>query len=198
MQSRLIISQVFSGPMSESVPSSVTGFAHRRSRADSMASFTYMQEGEGSPEWTEEEAIIDRSDEDIQEVDGGHEIDASSRSTSHEHRKSSGYSRISIEDPLLRRHDSTRTDTTHMGRDGRSNQKIYIVTEDLTIVVSGFVTSLAGYACYVSLCILTAGLGYLVFRWLPRWRVWLVGGHNPLRDCSWVVVEVSCCYGTVR
>lgn len=181
--------------MSESIPSSITGFAHRRSRADSTVSFTYMQNGEGSPEWTEEdEAITDQSDEELQDAEEANEFDSSSRSTSLERRKSSDVSRVSIEDPLLRRHDSTRTDMSSFGRGGRSNQKIYIVTEDLTIVVSGFVTSLAGYACYWALCILSCGLAYLLFRWLPRWRVRLVGEHKPLRDCSWVAVEVSCHY----
>lgn len=181
--------------MSESIPSSITGFAHRRSRADSTVSFTYMQNGEGSPEWTEEdEAVTDQSDEELQDAEEANEFDSSSRSTSLEGRKYSGVSRVSIEDPLLRRYDSTRTDLSSFGRGGRSNQKIYIVTEDLTILVSGFVTSLAGYACYLALCILSCGLAYLLFRWLPRWRVRLVGEHKLLRDCSWVAVEVSCHY----
>lgn len=181
--------------MSESIPSSITGFAHRRPRADSSVSFTYMQNGEGSLEWTEgDEAIIEQSDEELHDAEVENEFDSSSRSTSIERRKSSGFSRVSVEDPLLRRHDSTRTDMSSFGRAGRSNQKIYILAEDLTIVVSGFVTSLAGYACYVALCILSCGLAYLLFRWLPRWRVRLVGEHELLRDCSWVAVEVSCRY----
>ncbi|KAL9011027.1 MAG: hypothetical protein Q9173_004097 [Seirophora scorigena] len=181
-------SQVFAGLASESVPSSVTGFAHRRSRADSAASFTYMQSDE-SAEWTEEEAVIDQSDDEFHGSDGACDLGSSPPSAPLGRRRSSVYSRRSVEDPLLQRHDSTRTDTSHFSRGGRSNQKIYIVTEDLTIVVSGFMTSLVGYACYITLCILSCGLAYLVLRWLPRWRVWLVGEHRPLRDSPWVVVE---------
>lgn len=59
------ISKVFAGPMSESVPSSITGFAHARSRADSTASFTYMPESEESSDWAEEEAIIDQDEEPV-------------------------------------------------------------------------------------------------------------------------------------
>lgn len=183
------LSQVFAGPMSESVPSSITGFAHRRSRADSTASFIYFQEGEASPEWTEEEAVIDHSDEESQEIGEAHDYDSPSQSISFERRKSSVYSRGSFEDPLLRRHASTRSSVSHYSKGARSNQKIYIVTEDLTIVVSGFVTSVIGYACYMTFCILTCGIAYLVLRWLPHWRVWLIGEHRPLRDSSWVVVE---------
>ncbi|KAI4196512.1 MAG: hypothetical protein LQ348_002295 [Seirophora lacunosa] len=133
--------EVFAGLASESVPSSVTGFAHRRSRADSTASFTYMQSEESS-EWTEEEAVIDQSDDEFHGSDGARDLDSSPPSAPLGRRRSSVYSRRSVEDPLLQRHDSTRTDTSHFSRGGRSNQKIYIVTEDLTIVVSGFMTSL--------------------------------------------------------
>ncbi|KAL9031900.1 MAG: hypothetical protein Q9196_000096 [Gyalolechia fulgens] len=181
--------EVFAGPMSESVPSSITGFVHRRSRADSSASFTYMQEDGASSDWTEEEAIINSSDEELQDIEAGHIFEPSPPSIAFGRRKSSGHSRRSVEDPLLRRHDSMRIDTSHLGRSGRSNQKIYIITEDLTIVVSGFNNSLLGHAIYLALCIFTCGLAFLILRWLPRWRVRLVGEHRTLRDCSWVVVE---------
>lgn len=176
--------------MSESVPSSITGFAHRRSRADSTTSFTYMQEGEESSDWTEEEAVLDPSDDEPEESDRMHADGSSSPPIFHERRKSSGYSRRSVEDPLLRHRNSTATEVSYFGRGRRINQRIYIVTEDLTIVVSGFVTSLLGYASYIILCCVTCGIAYLLLRWLPRWRVRLVGEHKPLRECSWVVVEV--------
>ncbi|KAI4226149.1 MAG: hypothetical protein L6R36_003391 [Xanthoria steineri] len=180
---------VFAGPISESVPSSITGFAHRRSRADSTTSFTYMREGEESSDWTEEEAILDHSDDEPEEPGEIHANGSSSPSISHERRKSSAYSRRSVDDPLLRHRNSTATDVSYYGRGRRINQRIYIVTEDLTIVVSGFVTSSMGYACYIVLCCITCGIAYLLLRWLPRWRVRLVGEHRPLRECSWVVVE---------
>jgi cation-transporting ATPase 13A2 len=175
--------------MSESVPSSVTGFANRRSRADSVASFTYFEEDDDSPEYPSDEAIIDESDD---ELDGTRksDYDLESGSTSPTRRKSSGYSRISAEDPLLYRHDSTMTDASGYARHNRTNQKIYVVTEDLTLVVAGFKTKPLGFAMYIILCTITLGLCYLLLRWLPRWRVWLTGSPKPLRSCSWVVVEV--------
>ncbi|KAL8901506.1 MAG: hypothetical protein Q9192_000520 [Flavoplaca navasiana] len=124
--------------MSESVPSSITGFAHRRSRADSTTSFTYLQESEESSDWTEEEAILEPSDDEPEQVDEVHTDGSSSQSAFGERRKSSGYSRRSTEDPLLRHRNSTATDVGYSGRGGRINQRIYIITEDLTIVVSGF------------------------------------------------------------
>ncbi|KAF3908733.1 hypothetical protein AA313_de0203996 [Arthrobotrys entomopaga] len=55
---------IFSGPITESVPSSVSAFAHRRrSRTDSEASFTFFQQDEVD-NWDNEEAIIDGEDDD--------------------------------------------------------------------------------------------------------------------------------------
>lgn len=59
------------------------------------------------------------------------------------------------------------------------------------MVVAGFTTSSIGYILYLAICCLTAGIGYLIFRWIPRWRIRLVGTPTPLKKCTWVVVEVS-------
>jgi cation-transporting ATPase 13A2 len=72
----------------------------------------------------------------------------------------------------------------------RISQRIYIDSEDLTIAVSGFTTSRVGYTIYLGTSWLTLGVGWLLFRWFPRWRVWLTGNPSPLGNCDWVVVEV--------
>lgn len=59
------------------------------------------------------------------------------------------------------------------------------------IVIAGFSTSVWGFAAYVTICTCTLGLGYLLFRWMPRLRIKLIGSPTPLNSCSWVVVEVS-------
>ena len=59
------------------------------------------------------------------------------------------------------------------------------------MVIAGFTTSSVGFILYTAICILTAGIGYLIFRWVPRWQIRLTGIAAPLRKCSWVVVEVS-------
>lgn len=183
------LSQVYAGPVSESVPSSITGFAHRGSKAGSTASFTYFQEHNQSPEWPEDEVIEDDSDEEFNlEQLSPAELDA--RSLLSKARRSSEFSARSLKDSLLYRRDSTRTDASSSGREARLNQKIYVVTEDLTIVVAGFATRPLGFILYLALCSVTLGIAFLVFRWLPHWRVRLVGQPKPLRDCSWVVIEV--------
>lgn len=181
--------EVFAGPMGESVPTSVSSFAHRRGRADSTTSFTYYQEDEDEPLPPSEDdsAILDDESEiRFEEDDDTTDLEAGELSTMR--RTSSGQSRTSAHDRLLRS-DSTRTDGSNLGKGHRTSQKIYIITEDLTIVVAGFRTSTMGYAIYTTICVLTLGLGYLILRWLPRWQVRMTGTPSPLRDCSWVVIE---------
>jgi cation-transporting ATPase 13A2 len=221
---------IFSGPISESVPSSSIGFLHRReSIAESTAEFTYYdeEEHEGSDTWVEEgddendyleEAVTDAeygehangNANGQEEYETQHEngfadqdtdVEAQSQSPRRpsKRRKSSGYSRTSrtsqesgrsSKSPLLKRSDSQGSNTSGRGSRDRNSQKIYIQSEDLTIVIAGFQNSLVGTAIYLTICILTGGIGYLLFRWLPRWRVKVMGTPCALRDCTWVVVEV--------
>lgn len=187
--------ELYSGPISESIPSSITGFAHRRGRSDSTASYTYFQEEEEEEHtgWVEEEAISDQSEaeDDDARKQNGDDRDCEVASVSLPRRKSSNLSRASTEDPLLRRHDSVKSSASGVGKGGRVSQKFHIITEDLTVVVAGFATNLLGFTVYILLCLFTVGLGYLAFRWLPRWRVRLTGTPKPLRECEWVVIEVS-------
>ena len=179
--------------MSESIPSSVTGFAHLRPRSDSVASFKYFQEEDESPEWSEDQAVVDDDESVVDFVKPGessYDNDAESGLGSPQRRKFSTYSRTQAEASLLLRRESAKSDVSGFEREFRTSQKIYVMSEDLTIVVAGFSTWNLGFAIYLAICVLTLGLGYLVFRWLPSWRVHLVGSSNPLRDCDWVVIEV--------
>ena len=206
--------EMFSGPMSESVPTATSAFSHRRSRADSNASFTYYEEDRDfdSEEWPEEAVLddqdqlerqdLDASDTFVEpEMDEEYDEDQDSQHRPSGSRKSSGLSkssrtsrtsrtsRNSAESPLLRRHHSGGSDASGFQTGDRRSQKIYIVTEDMTIVVAGFKTSLLGYAIYGCLCVLTGGLGYLILRWLPKWYVRIVGKSVTLGDADWVVIE---------
>ncbi|EAS30876.2 P-type ATPase [Coccidioides immitis RS] len=179
--------EVYAGPVSESIPSSIASFAPRRSRRDSTVSFAYFEESTENPVWIDEEAIVDESEpehyfEEGQDID----IDVSRSPVSFLDRSRS---RSSAEHPLLRRETSDRGGYEGPPSGGNVSQKVYIVTEDLTAVIAGFSTSIAGFTIYVIICILTCGLGYLVFRWLPRWRIKLVGFPEPLYRCQWVAIE---------
>lgn len=179
--------EIFSGPISESVPTSVTTFAHRRQRADSVASFTYLQPDDDEQidfidDAASERALIDDEDEDYDAESMNLEAGELTM-----RRISSTLSRSSVHDRLLRT-DSGRSESIFGGK-GKMSQKMYIVNEDLTIVVAGFVTSSIGYALYILICISTLGLGFLLMHWLPRWKVRLVGKPTALRDSNWVVIE---------
>lgn len=175
--------------MSESVPSSVTSFAHRRARADSTTSFTYFDEDEELEAWPEDEAVAELSEDELASPEWS-EGDRESEEIFPSRRKSSSLSRMSAQNALLR-HDSAKTGESGHIQAGRLSQKVYILTEDMTIVIAGFTTRPFGLALYFTICVMTLGLGYLILRWLPRWRVRLIGSQTPLRDCTWVAIEVS-------
>ncbi|KAK7966114.1 uncharacterized protein PG986_000391 [Apiospora aurea] len=199
--------ELFSGPIAESLPSSISAFAHRRGRADSTTSFAYYNEDEddavdiedddrASHVYDDGSVVIDI--DDIPFGLGPNEEEESSEglletTLDHEHyamrRRSSTYSRNSVHSRLLRS-ESGRTDASGGGRGyGRASQKLYMVNEDLTIVIAGFRTSRVGFAAYIFICFATFGLAYLLLRWLPRWQVKLIGKSCPLRECEWVVLE---------
>lgn len=179
----------FSGPISESVPTSVTSFAYQRprQRQGSISSFTYFQDEQESPEYSDE-AVEDVSDDELL-MGHGHDRDLEAGIVSPSRRKSSEPAGESAAEPLLRRFDSHKSDTQEHEDGGNFSQKIYIENEDLTMVVAGFTTSTVGYLAYLALCCLTGGIGYLVFRWFPRWRIGLIGTASPLKSCAWTVVE---------
>ncbi|KHN95426.1 uncharacterized protein MAM_06703 [Metarhizium album ARSEF 1941] len=194
--------ELYSGPVAESLPSSVSAFSHRRARAGSTASFTYYEEPE-VPEGEEEpdiftnlnESFVRRSLSDLGDLEFGidDEEDSADREYLATHddymlrRRSSAQSRDSVHVHLLRR-DSTAT-VASARTEGRSSQKMYMANEDLTIVVAGFQTSKAGFLIYTVLCFITGGIAFLLLRWLPRWYISIVGRLCPLRQCDWVVIE---------
>lgn len=198
--------QLFSGPVAESLPTSVSAFAHRRVRADSTTSFTYYADEiededmrTASPlesrrhSFATESArhsVIDIGDLDFGEVDDEDSADQDYDALQDDYmlrRRSSTHSQSSVHARLLRS-DSAATASTSAYR-GRQNQKIYMANEDLTIALAGFCTSRLCYSVYIAICCATGGLAYLLFRWLPRWYVTLVGQPCPLRTCDWVVIE---------
>ncbi|KAF7173245.1 hypothetical protein CNMCM5623_005483 [Aspergillus felis] len=181
--------EVFDGPISESIPSSVVSFAHRRGRKDSTVSFTYFQEEDGFIEWPREEVVDAENESD--ELSMGETSEADESIISSRRSKRLSYSRSSAEDPLLPRRPSSTFWTGERTFDSRLTQKVYIVSEDLTIVIAGFSTSSMGLALYSLLCIFTLGFAYILLRWLPRWRVRLIGKPTPLQLCQWVAVEVG-------
>lgn len=175
------------------MPTSTTSFAYQRprQRQGSITSFTYFQDEEEAPEYSDEVIEDVSDDEDLYMANGHQDRDLEAGTGSTPRRKSSNQDRDPAEQPLLRRADSRGSDTQEHEDGGSFSQKFYIESEDLTMVVAGFTTSSIGYVTYLAICCITLGIGYLVFRWVPRWRIRLVGAPTPLKKCTWVVVEVS-------
>lgn len=139
-------------------------------------------------EWPDEDAVDAESEADNLVVGDVSPPNGSLRSSFRSKRPS--WSRGSAEDPLLRgRHLSVSSYAQDRRFDSRLNQKIYIESEDLTLVIAGFSTKFSGLVLYSLLCVLSLGFAYLIFRWFPRWRVRLTGKPTPLRICQWVAIE---------
>ncbi|PYH40684.1 putative P-type ATPase [Aspergillus saccharolyticus JOP 1030-1] len=176
--------EVYDGPISESIPSSIISFSHRRDRKDSTTSFTYFRDDQDHTLWPPEDALDLEHDIDDISVDG---FDTANRSMRSSKRRS--FSTGSVGDPLLRRSLSAGSYARNGRAENRTNQKVHIVSEDLTVVIAGFSTSITGLVLYYLLCALSLGFAYLLFRWLPKWRVGLLGKPVPLGACKWVAIE---------
>ena len=107
------------------------------------ASFTYFGNNDEAAQWKNNENAIEGDDQEELSFDE-FDVDLEDGRQSIGRRRSSAVSRPSAEDPLLHRHDSARTDISGLGQQGRLSQKIYILPEDLTIVVAGFSTHTIG------------------------------------------------------
>ncbi|KAM7201515.1 hypothetical protein V8F33_003339 [Rhypophila sp. PSN 637] len=190
--------ELYSGPMAESLPTSVSGFHHLRRRADSTASFSFYHEDQEDED--EAAAGLRRiGSGDLDELPFEDETEDEEDSADLErvapendyvlHRRASTVSRGgSVHSRLLRR-DSALSAGSTVQTSGRTSQKIHMTNEDLYIAIAGFSTSALGFTVYLFICCATFGLGWLLFRWMPKWHVKLTGRPAPLRDCQWVVLE---------
>ncbi|OAQ96307.1 hypothetical protein LLEC1_00157 [Akanthomyces lecanii] len=198
--------ELYSGPVAESLPTSVSAFSHRRHRANSTASFTYYEEDpheDTCSNISDENSCRDRDQysrrqsigRDLDDVDFAVVDDEDSADRQYIaydddyllRRRSSTHSRLSVHARLLRR-DSAAT-AGSVRQIGRTSQKVYMANEDLTIAIAGFSTSYWGSAAYFFLCLITGGIAFLVLRWLPRWYVAILGRATTLQSCDWVVIE---------
>lgn len=68
-------------------------------------------------------------------------------------------------------------------------QRFYLAEEDTVIGVAGYTNSIWKKAVYYTVCLLTLGIGYLIIRWVPRYRVNLMGNECPLGKADWCVIE---------
>lgn len=192
---------IFDGPVSESVPTSQTGFAHRASftqhldeRADSNASEGLLSLRFFKSEYDEdrdEDAMSMITDVENEEAVDDLESIAETASIASSRRPSSRRaSSTSSRQSLLRRASGESSGSGLRGQHHqRTSQKVYLPEEDLFLVIAGFRTSTSKLVLYYSICIMTCGLGYLIFRWLPRWNIKFTGVQCSLTESDWVVIE---------
>lgn len=71
----------------------------------------------------------------------------------------------------------------------QETQRYYLAEEDIVIGIAGYTNCWWKSVLYYFVCFATLGLGYLVLRWLPRYRINLMGTRCPLGRASWCVIE---------
>ncbi|KAM3513218.1 hypothetical protein MY11210_003160 [Beauveria gryllotalpidicola] len=202
-----IFEELYSGPVAESLPTSVSTFSHRRHRANSTASFTYYEEQPNEDAYSQnsdEISYVDDQDQYSRRRSIGSDLDdldfavVDDEDSADRHyiasdddflmqRRSSTHSRLSVHTRLLRRDSAATAGSARQS--GRNSQKVYMANEDLTIAIAGFSTSCWGFSAYILLCVMTGGIAFLVLRWLPRWYVAILGRATTLQSCDWVVIE---------
>ena len=177
---------IFDGPISQSIPTGQTGFAHRASfshnRAQSDAENDLLSLQHFRSEYEDDE-LLDAAGLDDEAVDDLESI-AETESIASSRRSS-----VSDFRAPLRRQSQDSAVSGGGRREGRMSQKVYLQEEDLFIVVAGFRDDRTRLVLYYVLCIATLGLGYLLLRWLPRWQIRLTGRQCALATCDWVVIE---------
>lgn len=68
-------------------------------------------------------------------------------------------------------------------------QRYYLAEEDLVIGIAGYANNPLKQVLYYLLCISTLGMGYLILRWIPRYRINLFGDSCALGKANWCVIE---------
>ncbi|CCG84260.1 protein of unknown function [Taphrina deformans PYCC 5710] len=191
---------IFDGPISEGVPTSQTGFAHRTSFSHDPTGRTNSNASEGLlslrffkseyDEEADEDAMSMVTDPENEEAVDDLESIAETASVASSRRPSSRRaSSASSRRSLLRRRSAESNTSGFRDHTLRTSQKVYLQEEDLFLVIAGFRTSTSKLVLYYAICVLSFGIGYLILRWLPRWNIKFTGIQCSLKECDWVVIE---------
>ena len=70
-----------------------------------------------------------------------------------------------------------------------SSQRYYLAEEDIVVGIAGYANCLWKTILYYVLCVCTFGVAYLVLRWIPRYRINLMGTPCPLGKADWCIIE---------
>ncbi|CAG8441606.1 2748_t:CDS:10 [Diversispora eburnea] len=92
--------------------------------------------------------------------------------------------------PLLRKNVSGKTGKTVLDIGNEiSIQNVYLEEEDLNLFLIGYKFHRYRLYSYYILCILTGGILYLLFRWIPRlWVLW-VGSECEMGKAEWILIK---------
>lgn len=179
---------IFDGPSASSVPSSISNFAHRGSRASLADEIEWPKFFATEFDSDAEDVLteVDIEEEDLHSLVSSRISEASSVAV-----QSTPDVERGDQFPLIgRKSTDVRSEGSVGGRASKATQRIYLADEDMIVVMSGFRTRKPRLWIYRLLCVISFGMVYLILRWLPRWRLKFMAERLPLSEAHWVVVEV--------
>ncbi|CCJ31395.1 unnamed protein product [Pneumocystis jirovecii] len=91
-------------------------------------------------------------------------------------------------DPLIKQKYKDLTSSLPSCEKQKYFQEIKL-DDDNYITISGFIINKPYQFLYYLLCIITGGFVYLIFLWVPQWKVSFTLKPSPLSTCNWVVIK---------
>ncbi|KAL2312417.1 Cation-transporting ATPase [Schizosaccharomyces pombe] len=179
---------IFDGPgLGTSIPSSVSSFHHQTLRPSSDASVSqfsmdYLQSEYNLNRYNDGESIAASRDYQSLLRDNGSGV-----YSDEEEITEMMLEELNIH-PVLRR--ESVGEAAGLSEDGCC-QILYLVEEDLEVGIAGYKTNKSRYRLYQAICLLTLGLAYLIFRWLPKYFIRFVGTREPLATADWLTIETQ-------
>ncbi|EGV66420.1 hypothetical protein PSN45_002982 [Yamadazyma tenuis] len=161
----------------ESAPGGST-YENPEEIVDYNTDWVYPIDKYGAQDIENENPIFEEDDGDDQRSYGSSEFER--------RRRSSGSSRGSSEELLNDLEDEAEREEFEYKSE---YQRYYLAEEDLVIGIAGYQNNILKQTMYYLLCTITLGMAYLVLRWLPRYRINLIGDPCPLGKADWCVVE---------
>ena len=76
-------------------------------------------------------------------------------------------------------------------QDNCHEQVLLLEEEDVQVYIYGYRYNRLHLFLYRVFSVLSCGILWLMFRWIPRWYISFIGIKVPLKDAEWLVFEVS-------
>ncbi|KAI8989577.1 P5-type ATPase cation transporter-domain-containing protein [Pilobolus umbonatus] len=118
------------------------------------------------------------------------ELNTSDENIDTESESESVHSRdISQHKMFISKNDTRISGLNEIPTDTKDEQILLLEEEDVYITIAGYKHNRLNLFLYQLMCVLSLGIVWLLFRWVPTWYVSWVGIKVPLKDAEWLVFK---------